>query len=71
MFRIDFQRPLLSHNTVSWHRCKTMEARQNLPVLKMIEGFKVKDDGSAAKAAKQTNPLSESGYSEPGDEGTP
>ena len=34
-----------------------MNALENLPVLEVGERFEVKDNGPAAKAAKQTNPL--------------
>jgi hypothetical protein len=41
-----------------------MDATENLPVLELSEGLKVKDDGLAAKATKQTNPLREPAHSQ-------
>ena len=62
MVRIDSQRPLLSHKYSLPASMQKMEAFENLPVLEVAEGFKVKDNGPATKAAKQTNPLREAAY---------
>ena len=40
-------------------------ALENLSVLEVIKRFKVKNDGPAAKTAKQTNPLHERAFLQP------
>jgi hypothetical protein len=42
-----------------------MDASENPPVFEVSEGLKIKDDGFATKAAKQTNPLHKLAYSQP------
>lgn len=42
-----------------------MKTLEHLPVLEVIEGLKIEDNGSAAKAAKQPNLLPERAHSQP------